>query len=261
MVPILGKVIWDTCRPGASIEAELRNDSVLNSSDMMPQTSSEPGGAGQTTKPMTGIEVCGTENGFAAIKKSSTDLVIWQRELPQRFQVWLDQLDAGHLPDLRILVESRNVRRAIDPLLDACGMPGCDMRDLLAEDIDDLVRSFAEITRSETVDVRLERISHDACWKFHRDNVEARLLTTYRGPTTEWVQMAYADKALIDQQDYEGPLERLGLHDVALFKGSCAGPNSGVVHRSPPVAGTGQTRLLLCLNQPTASSPDPWTKS
>ena len=209
---------------------------------------------------MAGIETCPTSAGLAAVKNPSTELVIWQREFPRRFRDWLDRLDAASLPDLRILVEPHDLRRAIEPLLDACGMPACDMRDLLVEDIDDLVRRFAEIARSEIVDIRLERISHDACWKFHRDNVEARLLTTYRGPTTEWVQMAHADQALMEQQDYEGPLERLGPYDVALFKGSCAGPNSGIVHRSPPIAGTGQTRLLLCLNQHTVSSPDPWTE-
>lgn len=233
---------------------------MLNPFGAQPQASGKPGGAGQPTPLMTGIDICGTEDGLAAIKKPGTELVIWQRDFPKRFQDWLDRLDAAKLPDFRILVEPRDLRRAIDPLLDACDMPACDLRDLLVEDIDDLVHRFAEVARSETVDVRLQRISHDACWKFHRDSVEARLLTTYRGPTTEWVQMVHADRALAEQQDYEGPLERLGLHDVALFKGSCAGPNSGIVHRSPPIAGTGQTRLLLCLNQVTVSSPDTWTE-
>lgn len=233
---------------------------MLNLFDAESQASGELGGAGQPAPLMTGIETCGTDHGLAAFKKPGTELVIWQRDFPKRFQDWLDRLEAAKLPDFRILVEPRDVRRAIDPLLDACDMPACDLRDLLVEDINDLVSRFAEIARSEAVDLRLQRVDHDACWKFHRDNVEARLLTTYRGPTTEWVQMAYADQALTEQQDYQGPLERLGLHDVALFKGSCAGPNSGVVHRSPPITGTGQTRLLLCLNQLTISSPDPWAE-
>ena len=134
------------------------------------------------------------------------------------------------------------------------------MRDLLLGDVDDLVSAFARITRTDLVDVRLRLVSHDACWKFHRDCVEARLLTTYRGPATEWVQPHDAAWALREQRRFKGPVERFRVHDVAIFKGSCAGAGSGIVHRSPPIAATGRTRLVLCLNKRSAASPKPWPK-
>jgi len=137
-------------------------------------------------------------------------------------------------------------------------MTAGEMRDLLTEDIGGLVSTFADITRTGCVDVRLERISHDACWKFHRDTVETRLVTTYRGPTTQWVPMAHSQRALDEQTAYAGPLERLGDHDVAVFKGNLAGQGGGVVHRSPPIEGTGVTRLFLCLNTPSIVSPGLW---
>jgi len=207
---------------------------------------------------MSGVESCDTSSGLAAIRKPGTELVIWQRDLPPCLRVWLDQLDAWNLPNLRVLIESRDLRRSLEPYLDDCDMPLGNMRDMLVEDIHELVRGFADITGSELVDVRLEKVSHDACWRFHRDNVEARLLTTYRGPATEWVQPAYAEQALQEQKQFEGPLERFGLYDVAIFKGRRAGPGGGIVHRSPPIEGTGQTRLLLCLNKRTVTSPEPW---
>lgn len=210
---------------------------------------------------VNGVRTCRTRDGLAAIREPATELVIWQRSLPPRLRDWIDQADARDLPEIRILVEPGDLRPALEPLLDECGLPGGDMRDLLVADIGHLVSVFAEITRSHQVDVRLERVSHDACWKFHRDTVEARLLTTYRGPATEWVRMAHAERAIVEQKSFKGPLERLGDHDVAMFKGSRAGSNSGIVHRSPPIAGTGTTRLLLCLNQRTSTSPDPWTQS
>ena len=209
---------------------------------------------------MNGIRTCSTRDGLAAIGEPGTELVIWQRSLPSGLREWIDQADANSLPDLRILVQPGDLRPALEPLLDGCGLAQGDMRDLLVEDIAQLVRAFADITRSDYVDVRLERVTHDACWKFHRDSVEARLLTTYRGPATEWVQKAHAERAIDEQRLFKGPLERLGDHDVAMFKGSRAGPSSGIVHRSPPIAGTGCTRLLLCLNQRTSASPDPWTQ-
>lgn len=222
--------------------------------------SQERGTPGQSATLVSGIETCSTKEGLAAINVPGTELVIWQRALPSCLQTWLERMDPSRLPYLRVLVQPSDLRRAVEPHLDDRGMPPGDMRDLLVGDIGDLVCAFADITRSEHVDVRLERVNHDACWKFHRDTVEARLVTTYRGPATEWVQTAHAQRALREQKRFKGPLERLGHHDVAIFKGSCAGPSSGIVHRSPPIASTGRTRLLLCLNKRTAASPEPWPR-
>ena len=207
-----------------------------------------------------GIETCDAAGGLAAINNPDTELVIWRRALPSTLRTWLERTDASCLPHLRVLVQPSDLRRAVEPDLDDCGLPPGDMRDMLLGDIDDLVSVFAGITQSDLVDVRLERISHDACWKFHRDSVEARLLTTYRGPATEWVHPRHAEQALRQQKSFDGPTEHMGIHDVAVFKGNRAGPGSGIVHRSPPIADTGQTRLLLCLNRRSAASPEVWSQ-
>ncbi len=223
-----------------------------------PSVSLEGGFAGAPAAFGAGIGTCDAAEGLAAIGNPGMEFVIWRRALPRRLQTWLERMDASCLPDLRVLVRPGDLRGAVEPHLDDCGMPPGDLRDLLLGDLDDLVSAFARIIQSDLVDVRLERVSHDACWKFHRDYVEARLLTTYRGPATEWVQPTDAGRALREQKSYKGPLERLQVHDVAIFKGNRTGPGSGIVHRSPPVAGTGCTRLLLCLNKPSAASPKPW---
>ncbi len=217
---------------------------------------SEPDGDAATLA--TGIGICEAREGLAAINNPGKELVIWRRAFHSDVTTWLERLDASRLPDVRILIRPGDFRRAMEPLLDDRGMPRQDMRDLLVGDMDDLVSAFAGITRSDLVDVRLERVGDDACWKFHRDYVEARLLTTYRGPATEWVHPQHAARALREQKRYKGPVEALRNDDVAIFKGSCAGPGSGIVHRSPPIAGTGHTRLLLCLNKRSEVSPEPW---
>lgn len=205
-----------------------------------------------------GIESCASADGLSAFTAEGTELVVWQRALPADLRAWLDGVDPSNLPEARFLVRPRDLTAAVDTVLDDCGIPAGAMRALLVADIQDLVTRFAEITRSDFVDVRLERIDHDSCWKFHRDNVEARLLATYRGPATEWIQPPHADQALREQKDYTGPIEALRDNDVALFKGRAAESGSGIVHRSPPIAGTGCTRLLLCLNQRSEISPAPW---
>jgi len=208
----------------------------------------------------TGIKTCDAMAGFSAIRDPGMELVIYRRALPSCLQMWLERIDPSSLPSIRVLIRSSDLRPAVEPYLDDFGMPLGVMRDLLLGDFDDLVSSFARVTRSDLVDVRLERVRNDSCWKFHRDCVEARLLTTYCGPATEWVQPIHAEQALREQKSYKGPLERLQVHDVAIFKGNRAGPDGGIVHRSPPIAGTGRTRLLLCLNKRSAASPEPWSK-
>ena len=217
------------------------------------------GGSG-SFKQSACIRSCETLEDLDVITNPEVELVIWRRTLPQGFQDWLAGLDASLLPHLRVLVRPEDLIKAMDSLLTGCGMPQGAMRSLLICDIHTLVSAFAHMTRSDLVDVRLERVSDDACWKFHRDCVEARLLTTYRGPTTEWVQPAHGEAALHAQTSFDGPIERMDANDVAVFKGSCAGAGNGIVHRSPPIAGTGQTRLLLCLNKPSAVSPEPWSE-
>ncbi len=210
---------------------------------------------------MNGVEFCNTRAGLASIKEPDTELVVWQRSLASDLQDWIDSTDTASLPHVRLLIKPEEIRPALEPLLDDCGLRAGDMRDLLVADVTDLVIAFAGITISDYVDVRLERVSHDACWKFHRDSVDTRLVTTYRGPTTEWVRHAHAQQAINQQREFRGPLERLGDGDVAIFKGNRTGQNKGIVHRSPPIAGTGLTRLVLCLNQRAEPSPDPWSEA
>ena len=205
-----------------------------------------------------GIRTCGSMSGLTAIGEPSTDLVIWKRALPPQLRDWLNQIPVSALPDLRVLIKPGELRPALEPLLSTCGMRAGDMRDLLIADLANLIQVFAGITASARVDLRLERVNDDACWKFHRDSVDARLITTYRGPTTEWVKPSHGERAIREQKEFSGPLERLGAHDVAIFKGSRASTGNGIVHRSPPIAGTGCTRLLLCVNKPSAASPNPW---
>lgn len=222
--------------------------------------SREYGPPGKAAASVSDVRTVATRDGLAAINEPSTELVIWQRSLPPSLTDWIDCADADSLPHVRLFVRPGDLRPALGPVLDQCGLPAGDMRELLLVDIEGLLKAFADITGSDHVDVRLERIEHDACWKFHRDSVEVRLVTTYRGPATEWVRTAHAEQAIAEQKDFAGPLEKLGDHDVALFKGSRAGTNSGIVHRSPPIVGTGFTRLLLCLNKRTIVSPGPWAR-
>lgn len=189
------------------------------------------------------------------IRQDAIGLALWRRRPSALLPVWLRTLPDRQLPDGRVLARVDDLPAAVASAFERT--PAGAAARALQADIVDLARLFAEIARSPIVDVRIEAVTDDACWKFHRDQVELRLLTTYRGPTTQFVSPIHADAALREQRAFDGPVMHQPPDSVAIFKGASRG-DVGVVHRSPPIAGQGIARLLLCVNQPSAASPDLW---
>ena len=182
------------------------------------------------------------------------ELVVWQRQLPLPLAHWLDTLPAAQLPSAQQPVAIADLDQGIlESMFNAASTPAGPMRDALMTDIAFIMRHFAHIIGHNELVMRLEAIDNNACRRLHRDCVPLRLLTTYRGPGTDWIASEFAEQALTAPDTYEGPIERMATHDVAIFKG-CGFPgqphDGGIVHRSPPILGTGTTRLVLCLNFP-----------
>jgi hypothetical protein len=192
------------------------------------------------------------------IGASGVGLCVWRRRAPSDIVQALDALASADLPSGRVLVRRRHVEPAVAAMLESTRLAGASLERFLVEDIAMLAACFARAAASDLIDVRLEAITHDACWKFHRDRSRLRLITTYRGAGTQIVPHANVDKALQVQRAYLGPIVQLPAFAVALFKGDQA-DEGGVLHRSPPIAGTGITRLVLCLDGPSAASPPVWS--
>jgi hypothetical protein len=186
------------------------------------------------------------------------DLVLQERRLPDDLATWLDGLPVEVFPKGRVLVHSEDIGLALTAMAQAAGTPKGLYADKFLNDVAGLARMFSAIAKTDVVDIRLEVVSHDACWKFHRDLVEIRLLTTYRGPGTQIVPVSGGEDAMREQQAYDGPVSHLARHAVAIFKGSRARPDKGVVHRSPPIAGSGIHRFVLCINKISDASPERW---
>lgn len=182
------------------------------------------------------------------IAEPGVGLALWRRSQPEDLAHWLASTSAGRLPRGRMLVRSRDIAWAFAEMV----RPEARA---LAIDMADLTEWFCAIAATPEVDIRIETLNHDGCWKFHYDNVALRLITTYRGPGTQWVAVADGARALAEQRAYAGPVREIPCHAVGLFKGTATGSARAVVHRSPPIAGTGMTRLVLVLNLPSAASP------
>ncbi|MEG6507629.1 DUF1826 domain-containing protein [Methyloligella sp. 2.7D] len=173
-------------------------------------------------------------------------VAVWQRQHGAEFQQWIDGLSPNQLPEARLVLRPDRVEDAMVSLCADCGMDESSNRRLLTGDIAALAALFAQVMGAETVQLRLDVVSDNACRKFHLDNVPARLLCTYRGRGTEYGEARRGEEPRI--------IHELATGSVGLFRGRLwPTEQSGIVHRSPPISGLGETRLLLVLDPVTGA--------
>lgn len=141
-------------------------------------------------------------------------------------------------------------------------LPDAPGREDFATDIAFLVEIYGDLLGCPAVGVRLEVLSRAMCPRFHVDHTGIRLLCTYRGPGTEWLEDAAADRSklgpvsagMCDEvsgiiTDPKG-IHRVKPYAIALLKGSRWQGNAGqgVVHRSPAVPVNEVPRVMLALD-------------
>ena len=182
------------------------------------------------------------------IAEPDVALAIWRRAAPRGLAEWLDDLPADRLPDGRFAAASTDIVPALEALCTAGGLPDCTFRRRLIADIATVAALYGRVAGRERLQVRLEALDHDSCWRFHRDHVGLRLNVTYRGPTTQWPALDQEARALRAQRRYRGPISELPRFAVGLFKGVPLIGERAILHRSPPVSGSGITRLFLCID-------------
>lgn len=121
----------------------------------------------------------------------------------------------------------------------------------LVDDVLDHANLMASLTGTSKIRVRLDVIDDDCCRKFHVDNVRLRLLTTYRGPGTEWIPPRLAARLADGRLPPTDAIRHLARGEVAILRGGkgATPERPGVLHRSPPIAGTGTVRLLLAIDE------------
>lgn len=171
------------------------------------------------TRSLTGIE---------AVFDPAVHLVVWERRdaaARGRARAWPGTV--GRV--MRTVASQRADAAQVAQLL------GLEAAPALATDVAMLCDLFETITGATTLGLRVDVTDRATCPVFHVDRVTLRLMTTYRGPGTEWLEDGVAQQA------------RAG--DVLFAKGEtwpqlAAGPCQ---HRSPRPR-PGETRVLLTLD-------------
>ncbi|MFG5382647.1 DUF1826 domain-containing protein [Yoonia sp. R2-816] len=189
-----------------------------------------------------GVAVADKPEDLKTFLQPGCAAAIWRRQPEPAFQKWIDTLDPSLLPQGRIVLPTNVVTSAVTALCDAAGTPDCTERDQLIGDVSALAEIFAELKNTPYLRLRLQAVTTNACRKFHIDAITARLVCTYRGPGTQYgISTDGQDPARVFSVATGAPI---------LLRGTLwpEKPASGMLHRSPPIEGTGTTRLVLVLD-------------
>ena len=179
---------------------------------------------------------------LGAIAEPDCAAAIWSRQPMPGFQDWIDGLDPAQLPVIRTVLRPDHVHGVVQGLCDANGLPDTAERYWLEADIADLAMRFSNVMQAPYLRLRLDRITTNACSKFHIDALSARLLCTYRGNGTQY---GFCADTPIPEH-----IHQLATGSPMVMRGTLwpEQPRCGLRHRSPPIAGTGVTRLVMVLD-------------
>lgn len=189
-----------------------------------------------------GVGIANAPTGLFALREPECAAAIWHREPSPAFQSWIDALPPAQLPNARVILRPSAVKDTVRELCEQAGTPDCAARESLIEDIAVLADVFAQLMEAPFVRVRLDVVTDNACRKFHIDAVTARLVCTYRGTGTQY---GTAPRGQNPAEIFTVPTGAPVLLRGTLWPNR---PESRLLHRSPPIEGTGETRLVLVLD-------------
>ena len=172
----------------------------------------------------------------AAGLAGTAELAIWKRPAGAAIRTALDSLDFSAFEDVRIEGSADAILNGLEACLRALPWPGL-VKDYVAGDVIAMMGPMRTMAADFTL--RLEYVTHDACRKFHRDDTDFRLITTYLGRGTQWMEDTGAGPGQVHELDT--------LHVAMLLGQRCAFPGR-ILHRSPPIEGTGEARLVMVLD-------------
>ncbi len=193
----------------------------------------------------SGVCVADTFAGLSEILRPECAAAIWWRPALSGVQPWLASLTVEELPRTRMIVGSDGVSEAVQQVFAASGSPDCAGRGLVVADIAMLSNNFAELMGAKFLRLRLDVVTTNACHKFHVDALTARLICTYKGTGTQY---GFGVSGVEPEDIFTLPT------DVPIvLRGTKwpEHPSAGLRHRSPPIEGTGETRLVLVLDPVT----------
>ncbi len=168
----------------------------------------------------------------------------WRREIDPAIEAYLSGL---HLTGELQVIET--LSPTAQPRLDC--LPEGPGRASLIDDFLLLREVVCELLGCPAVGLRLARVGHAMCPGWHVDRASIRLVCTYQGPGTQWL-----DEQDVDRRDlHSGRREddafvQATPGEIVLLKGALWQDNDafGAIHRSPVLGSSASLRTLVTLD-------------
>jgi len=223
--------------------------------------SGHPAAAGRRSRGTQSMRVvtCDAPALLMRIHEPSVNGVVWRRTPePSVLRAWDEACPTGSTVVDGIVRPGPLGASAAEPGLDA---PLSDRFGAFAPDVLMLSRWLAHVAGCVEVRARMVSLDDDQCRLFHVDAPALRILSTYVGPGTQWVD----NDAVRRERLGTGGLSADAFNRALLLPGAAVyqaragwvclqkgdaypgGLGRAVVHRSPPIEGTGTRRLRLTL--------------
>ncbi|MEP0191730.1 MAG: DUF1826 domain-containing protein [Erythrobacter sp.] len=200
-----------------------------------------------STALLPSASIASTPGVLSTIRDAACNLSIWQRDNLEGLDALLDSSPS----DIRLTAKLEGLGANLFAALKAHGFTARKTSERLVADILQLADLYCKAMGLDALEVRLEVVTTNSCRKWHSDYVSARLITTYVGSGTQWLDGVDAQRVKQGQDPLH--INTMSTGDVGLFKGKLA-TTLPAIHRSPPIYGTGETRLLLVFNPPEANA-------
>jgi hypothetical protein len=192
---------------------------------------------------------------FSPVCAPGVNLALWRRRPIEPVAVEVARLPADAFPDLRRPTSAESCAEELADLVRQQGLDPAGLRGWIA-DMTRLTRAFARVAGDRPPTLRIETLAGDGCRRFHVDRTHLRLICTYLGPGSEWLANEQVDRGALESGQPNAAIVRYGSPNclrpfwVALMKGDRFPGNkgNGLVHRSPPIEGSGRHRVLFCLD-------------
>ena len=192
---------------------------------------------------------------LADIYQSDINLVCWQRAVSKTWSADIESLLKRPIMSVRQVVDAEISAKALSEIFHL-------HRDsTLIADIRLQIEMFADLFFLSRLGLRFEKIDKAMCPRFHTDRLVCRLVSTFHGVGTQWLDEDNADRSKLGTGSAGLPDNQSGVYlnereihsatagDVLLLKGHGwpGSPVPGIIHRSP-LAEPGSPRLLLTLD-------------
>ena len=180
------------------------------------------------------------------------NLVYYKRPPDREIDTYIHLLMQQPFKGINTVINMQNLVTVISDQLMDVGSASLG-KSRMQEDIIAMASVFFKITGAAHLRLILKIVADDACRKFHTDAYDLRLLCTYSGKGTEWVNDQFVNRKKLfygENKDIIRDASKIRCmepFEVAILKGEVPSrPNvKGIVHRSPPIEQDGEKRLLL----------------